>query len=84
MDGETCFIGKLIVHPDFQNRGIGSKLLTDIEKRLRHARRYELFTGHKSQRNLSFYRKRGYAVFRRQKVSDALTLVFMQKYPGAE
>ena len=29
--GDTCYIGRLIVHPDFQNQGIGTRLLCEIE-----------------------------------------------------
>ncbi len=28
---KTCYVGRLIVHPDFQNQGIGTKLLNNIE-----------------------------------------------------
>ena len=76
----TCFIGKLIVHPECQNRGIGTKLLQEIENTFDHVARYELFTGHKSQKNLHLYEKNGYKIFRRQEVTDDLTLVFMEKY----
>jgi N-acetylglutamate synthase-like GNAT family acetyltransferase len=48
---KTCFIGRLIVHPDFQNRGIGTRLLNEIEKTFSQAERFELFTGDKSDRN---------------------------------
>jgi ribosomal protein S18 acetylase RimI-like enzyme len=48
----TCFIGRLIVHPDLQNQGIGTRLMNEIEKHFHQARRYELFTGEKSGRNL--------------------------------
>ncbi|MBN2011837.1 GNAT family N-acetyltransferase [candidate division KSB1 bacterium] len=41
----TCYIGKVIVHPDFQNQGIGARLLQKIEQTFSHAKRYELFTG---------------------------------------
>jgi ribosomal protein S18 acetylase RimI-like enzyme len=76
----TCYIGKLIVHPEWQNQGIGTKLLQEIEDAFDHITRYELFTGHKSQRNLHLYKKNGYRIFRSQEVTDDLTLVFMEKY----
>ena len=76
----TCYIGKLIVHPECQNRGIGTKLLQEIENTIDHVNRYELFTGHKSRKNLYLYEKNGYKIFRRQQVTDDLTIVFMEKY----
>jgi ribosomal protein S18 acetylase RimI-like enzyme len=84
VDRETCFIGKLIVHPRFQNQGIGTRLMNEIEKRFVQVERYELFTGHKSERNLHLYRKLGYKSFRSQKITDALTLVYMEKRSCAE
>jgi len=81
----TCFIGRLIVHPDLQGKGIGTGLMRAIESRFAHARRFELFTGHKSERNLRFYRKLGYGAFKEEQVTDALRLVFMQKdNPGTQ
>jgi ribosomal protein S18 acetylase RimI-like enzyme len=76
----TCFIGKLIVHPECQNRGIGTKLLEEIENTFDHVTRYELFTGHKSRKNLHLYEKNGYKIFRRQILTEDLTIVFMEKY----
>ena len=78
-EGETCYIGKLIVHPDFQNRGIGSRLLRAAEELFPNAERYELFTGEKSARNLYLYRKYGYRVFRSKRISDKLTLLYLEK-----
>jgi N-acetylglutamate synthase-like GNAT family acetyltransferase len=78
----TCYIGRLIVHPDFQNRGIGAKLLHEIEGCFAQARRYELFTGEKSERNLYFYRKWGYRIFRKERLTDKVTLVFLEKKGG--
>lgn len=77
----TCFIGRLIVHPDYQNRGIGKKLLQSIEKCYKGLR-YELFTGHKSEKNLSFYEKLGYKRFRTEHVNDKLQLVYLEKIKG--
>jgi ribosomal protein S18 acetylase RimI-like enzyme len=75
----TCYIGRLVVHPDVQNQGIGSKLLREIEYAFSQAERYELFTGHKSTRNLYFYSKYGYQEFRREKINEKLELVFLEK-----
>ena len=77
----TCFIGRLIVHPEFQNQGIGTKLMNEIEYHLRKAKRFELFTGHKSEKNISLYQKLGYRTFRVQKVTENLNLLFMEKIP---
>lgn len=79
--GETCHIGKLIVHPDFQNRGIGSRLMAEIEARFNQAGRFELFTGHLSQKALYLYQKLGYRPFRQQPVTDRLRLIYLEK-PG--
>ena len=79
LQGGTCYIGRLIVHPDFQNRGIGAKLLRAIEERFAQAGRYELFTGEKSERNLYFYQKWGYRIFRKEELTDKVTLVYLEK-----
>ncbi len=78
----TCFICRLIVHPKFQNQGIGTKLLKEIENHFDRAKRFELFTGHKSQKNLHLYQKHGFEIFKSEKVNEALTLVFMEKNKG--
>jgi ribosomal protein S18 acetylase RimI-like enzyme len=75
----TCFIGRLIVHPDFQNQRIGTRLMCEIEKRFGQVERFELFTGHLSKRNIYLYEKLGYREFRREKVHENLELVYMEK-----
>ncbi|MGD9158888.1 MAG: GNAT family N-acetyltransferase [Desulfobacteraceae bacterium] len=75
----TGYIGKLIVHPAHQNLGIGTKLLYEAEKQFPDAERYELFTGEKSEKNLHLYARNGYRVFKNKKVSEKLTLVFLEK-----
>jgi ribosomal protein S18 acetylase RimI-like enzyme len=77
----TCMIGRLIVRPNVQGQGIGRSLMAAIEARFPTAERFELFTGHRSERNLALYQRLGYSEFRRQTVSDDLTLVFLEK-PG--
>ncbi len=78
-DGGTCHIGRLIVAPARQSMGIGTRLMNEIEAHFADASRYELFTGHKSRRNLFFYKKRGYSEFRHDIISDSITRVFLEK-----
>lgn len=82
MAEETCFIERLIVHPDFQNQGIGTQLMQEIETLFPDVHHFELFTGHRSERNLRLYQKLGYAEFRRQTVTPQLTFVFLEKVRG--
>lgn len=79
LERETCHIGRLVVHPGFQNRGIGSLLIKEIERCFGQAKQFRLFTGHRSKRNLRLYRSLGYAVIETKAITDSLTLVFMQK-----
>ncbi len=76
---DTCYLERLIVHPKFQNQGIGKALITHVET-LTETKRLELFTGHKSERNIRFYNKFGYAIFRTEVINDNLTFVFMEKF----
>lgn len=79
LDQDACYIGKLIVHPDFQNQGLGTRLLNEIEARFNQAKRFELFTGHQSKRNLHVYRKMGYNIFSSEPATKNLTMVFLEK-----
>jgi len=78
-DGATCKIGRLIVHPDFQNLGLGKQLMNAIEVHFKLTERFELFTGNKSTKNVSFYKKLGYEIYDNQKINEDLTLVYMEK-----
>jgi len=42
IDSETCYIGRLIVHPDFQNQGIGTKLMKEIEDKFSYCKNLSL------------------------------------------
>lgn len=44
LEKETVYIGRLIVKPEYQNKGIGTKLMQAIEQYFKSANRYELFT----------------------------------------
>ncbi len=76
----ACYIGRLIVHPDRQNRGIGKQLMTAIEAAFPTASRFELFTGQKSERNLYVYQKLGYRMFKEEALNEQVTLVYLEKH----
>jgi ribosomal protein S18 acetylase RimI-like enzyme len=76
---ETVHIGRLAVEPSLQNQGIGTELLQSIEQHFSIAKRYELFTGHKSVNNLRLYNKLGYREFKRELISDLVTMIYLEK-----
>lgn len=80
----TCVVGRLIVHPDFQNQGIGVMLLNGIEETFCDAGRFELFTGSRSEKNLYLYQKLGYRIFRSEELTDKVSLVFLEKRKNAD
>lgn len=79
MRGETCLLGRLVVDPVYQGRGIGRALAQEIERYFPEAKRFELFTGHASAGTLSLYTSLGYREYRTQTVHDRLTLVYLEK-----
>ena len=77
-DGETAYVGKLMVHPDYRCHGYGSMLLTEIEKYFPDCR-YELFTSTRSVDNIRLYKKMGYVIFDERPVDDELVFVYLEK-----
>lgn len=82
-DGGTLFIGKLIVGQQQRGKGIGTELLGSIEKEY-PPMRCELFTSHKSIKNLNLYRRLGYRPFREKEIYPGMRLVFLEKFSGTE
>ena len=65
LEGEAWHIGRLMVAPDLQGRGLGRLLLSSAEERAPAVvRRYTIFTGAGSAANLSWYRRAGYRPLR--------------------
>ncbi|MER7953489.1 GNAT family N-acetyltransferase [Streptomyces sp. NPDC096030] len=80
----TVRIAKLIVHPRMQRHGLGGRLLDAIEGRFAAdpvpaAKRYQLFTGHRSEGNLRLYRSKGYEQVAAREIGPRLTLVTLEK-----
>jgi ribosomal protein S18 acetylase RimI-like enzyme len=77
--GDTCHIERLIVHPDYQGKGIGTALMKQIELCFENAQHFELFTGYKSERNINLYERLGYRIFKSEEINKKLSFVFMEK-----
>ena len=80
IENGICYIGRVIVDEQYQNMGLGTRLMKAIEDIFNSADRYELFTGKKSSKNIYFYEKLGYKIFKEERISDKTTLVYMEKY----
>lgn len=74
----TVYIGKLMVHPVMQKKGIGSRLLSETERQYPDFR-YELFTSTKSVSNIRLYESLGYKIYKEESVTEELKFVYMQK-----
>ncbi len=79
LEKDTCKIGRLIVDPNYRNNGLGKQLMQEIESQFKSAQRFELFTGHKSVKNLSLYNKLGYSEFQKRRINKKLELIFLEK-----
>ena len=75
----VAYIGKLIVHPDFRRRGIGKRLMIEIEQ-LCNTAQCKLFTGNKSVGNIRLYEQLGYEKTSEREAGDGLILLDMVKH----
>ena len=71
-------VGRLVVVPDLQGRGLGTRLLLAAEGTTPLARA-RLFTGARSTANLRLYRRHGYVDAHRETVRPGLELVHLVK-----
>jgi GNAT superfamily N-acetyltransferase len=78
-DDNSCYIGRLMVHPDFQKRGIGSHLLQAIQDEYKKVNRYILATGQASVDNVRLYQKLGFKQYATERMNDKVTIVHMEK-----
>jgi GNAT superfamily N-acetyltransferase len=78
-EGDAFHIGRLVVHPRFQRRGLGTRLLAAIEERAGDAERLELFTGELSTEFLAMYAAAGYRKSHTQEITPRLRMVHLRK-----
>ncbi len=53
--------------------------MNEIESLFKSCRRFELFAGNKSKRNIYLYQKMGYKIFKTEKINDSITFVYLEK-----
>lgn len=81
-EGGTCYIKRMVVHPNYWGKGIGKSLMREIERVFGDSKRYELYTRIDHKRTRPFYQSLGYQPLRTEKVSDTLTFVYLEKWNG--
>lgn len=77
--GETAYLSRMIVHPYFRRRGVGRRLLPEIERSFPTAQRFEANTGHQSRRNHFQLTRSGYRQFKSVPLTPTVTLVYFEK-----
>jgi ribosomal protein S18 acetylase RimI-like enzyme len=78
--GNTGYIERLFVHPNYQGQGIATALMEEIQSCFGQTQRFELFTGYKSTHNINLYERLGYKIFKSEEIGEKLSFVFMEKY----
>ncbi len=80
IDGSTERFTRCIVHPYFQKRGIGRRLINEIERCAPpEVVRFEAVAGHKSKRRLHVYGQLGYEPYKTEPFLPNINWVVLQK-----
>lgn len=69
-ENNACYVGKLIVDPDYQNRGIGQKLMCEIEKYFPDSSKFYLYAKTESPGIQHLYEKVGYRITATSQVNE--------------
>lgn len=76
---EAAELGRLMVAPDRQGHGLGTRLIQAVDAHLPpQVRRVDLFTGEKSVGNIRLYEREGFVEIRRESIG-AYNLVHMSR-----
>lgn len=73
-----CRIGKLVVLPEYQSRGIGKALMQSVHHRFANCTAFALFTGKDIPFIVNFYRRLGYAETHNETL-NGVEMVFMER-----
>lgn len=78
VDNEALFIGRLMVLPEWQQKGIGQLLLDEIQSRLPHSRVW-LYTCMQVEFTMRFYERNGFKTYKVEPINDTLSWAYMEK-----
>lgn len=78
-EGDTVYVGKLIVHPDHQNKGLGRRLLEAAEICFPNTR-CELNAAKRMDKNTKLYMRCGYVPFKEVKDESGRIFIYMEKH----
>lgn len=79
-DTTICYVGRLVVDPLFQNKGIGSSLLAEIEKYFPTASKFLLYTGEITPNTVHLYSKVGYETIERKEMGGVMMLIMEKRF----
>jgi GNAT superfamily N-acetyltransferase len=77
-DSHNCHIGKLVVLPDYQSKGIGKALMHAVHEGCKDCNRFMLYTGKDVPSIVNFYRALGYTQIYTDTL-DGVLMVFMER-----
>jgi ribosomal protein S18 acetylase RimI-like enzyme len=65
----TSYIGRTLVHPDYQGRGVGTAMIKKLEQ-INSAPRYEINSSIRCPQNIRFYERLGFKKFKETKTEN--------------
>ncbi len=80
-EGDSLLVENVAVDPDFQGRGLGSKLMAhaeDVARSLGHAK-ITLYTNQRFTQNIQLYLRLGYSLDREEEIGAGIVRVHMSK-----
>jgi GNAT superfamily N-acetyltransferase len=78
-ENETAWLSRMAVHPYFRKRGIGRKLIQELEQAFPDVKRFEVKVGHKSDQNLARFKTQGYQAFKTEPFKPGIDWIHLQK-----
>jgi len=53
--------------------------MKEIEDKFSYCKKYEIITGHKSEKNIKLYEKLNYNIYKMEKLTENLNLIYLEK-----